>query len=146
MKEYRPAKKRMAVSVGESVRIIRELQELRRQASSSIVIPQGGVPNLGGGGNIGPYYWPGNCTGGATAISSSGCIIAAKCTDGANQHVFFSKHDGATDSPVLYRANVDGTAEGGIATITRGGANYMTVAKNIPGPVVNQDPHRRCRR
>ena len=32
---------------------MRELQELRRQASSSIVIPQGGVPNLtGGGGKI----------------------------------------------------------------------------------------------
>jgi hypothetical protein len=31
---------------------MRELQEMRRQASSSIVIPQGGVPNLGGGGKI----------------------------------------------------------------------------------------------
>jgi len=34
---------------------MRELQELRRQASSSIVIPQGGVPGLpgaGGGGKI----------------------------------------------------------------------------------------------
>ena len=28
MKEYRPAKKRITVSVGESVRILRELQEL----------------------------------------------------------------------------------------------------------------------
>ncbi len=28
MKEYRPAKKRIAVTVGQSVRIIRELQEL----------------------------------------------------------------------------------------------------------------------
>ena len=28
MKDYRPAKKRVAVSVGESVRILRELQEL----------------------------------------------------------------------------------------------------------------------
>ena len=28
MKEYRPAKKRITVSVGESVRIMRELQEL----------------------------------------------------------------------------------------------------------------------
>lgn len=28
MKEYRPAKKRISVSVGESVRILRELQEL----------------------------------------------------------------------------------------------------------------------
>ncbi len=32
---------------------MRELQEMRRQASSSIVIPQGGVPGLGtGGGKI----------------------------------------------------------------------------------------------
>ena len=29
---------------------MRELQEMRRQASSSLVIPQGGIPNLGGGG------------------------------------------------------------------------------------------------
>lgn len=29
---------------------VRELQDLRRQAASSIVIPQGGVPDLGGGG------------------------------------------------------------------------------------------------
>jgi hypothetical protein len=28
---------------------MRELQDLRRQAASSIVIPQGGVPELGGG-------------------------------------------------------------------------------------------------
>jgi hypothetical protein len=28
MKEYRPAKKRVSVSAGESVRIIREFQEL----------------------------------------------------------------------------------------------------------------------
>ena len=31
-------------------RTMRELQDMRRQAASSIVIPQGGVPNLGGGG------------------------------------------------------------------------------------------------
>ena len=31
-------------------RTVRELQELRRQAASSIVVPQGGVPGLGGGG------------------------------------------------------------------------------------------------
>jgi hypothetical protein len=31
---------------------MRELQEMRRQQSSSLVIPQGGVPNLGGGGKI----------------------------------------------------------------------------------------------
>ena len=30
-------------------RTVRELQDLRRQAASSIVIPQGGVPDLGGG-------------------------------------------------------------------------------------------------
>ena len=29
---------------------MRELQEMRRQASSSLVIPQGGMPNLTGGG------------------------------------------------------------------------------------------------
>ena len=29
---------------------MRELQEMRRQASSSLVIPQGGMPNLGDGG------------------------------------------------------------------------------------------------
>ena len=28
---------------------VRELQEMRRQAASSIVVPQGGVPGLGGG-------------------------------------------------------------------------------------------------
>jgi len=35
-------------------RAVRELQELRRQAASSIVIPQGGLPpgGLGGGGKI----------------------------------------------------------------------------------------------
>lgn len=31
-------------------RTVRELQDLRRQAASSIVVPQGGVPGLGGGG------------------------------------------------------------------------------------------------
>src|SRR5438477_13030817 len=31
-------------------RTVRELQEMRRQAASSIVVPQGGVPGLGGGG------------------------------------------------------------------------------------------------
>ena len=31
---------------------MREIAEMRRQASSSLVIPQGGVPNLGGGGKI----------------------------------------------------------------------------------------------
>jgi transcriptional regulator with XRE-family HTH domain len=41
MKEYRPAKKRIGVSVGESVRIIRELQELsQNQLSELSGIPQ----------------------------------------------------------------------------------------------------------
>jgi len=31
-------------------RTVRELQEMRRQAASSIVVPQGPVPGLGGGG------------------------------------------------------------------------------------------------
>ena len=41
MKEYKPAKKRIMVSVGESVRIIRELQELSQNQLSEITgIPQ----------------------------------------------------------------------------------------------------------
>ena len=41
MNEYRPAKKRIAVSVGESVRIIRELQELSQNQLSQLTgIPQ----------------------------------------------------------------------------------------------------------
>jgi transcriptional regulator with XRE-family HTH domain len=41
MKEYRPAKKRVSVSVGESVRIVRELQELsQNQLASLSGIPQ----------------------------------------------------------------------------------------------------------
>jgi transcriptional regulator with XRE-family HTH domain len=41
MKEYKPAKKRIMVSVGESVRIIRELQELSQNQLSQITgIPQ----------------------------------------------------------------------------------------------------------
>jgi len=31
-------------------RTMRELQEMRRQAASSILVPQGGVPGVGGGG------------------------------------------------------------------------------------------------
>jgi len=34
-------------------RTMRELQELRRRAASSIVVPQGGMPELGGGGRGG---------------------------------------------------------------------------------------------
>jgi transcriptional regulator with XRE-family HTH domain len=41
MKDYRPAKKRVNVSVGESVRIIRELQELSQNQLSQLTgIPQ----------------------------------------------------------------------------------------------------------
>jgi transcriptional regulator with XRE-family HTH domain len=41
MEEYTPAKKRIAVTVGESVRIIRELQELSQNQLSQITgIPQ----------------------------------------------------------------------------------------------------------
>ncbi len=41
MNEYRPAKKRIAVSVGESVRIIRELQELSQNQLSQLTgMPQ----------------------------------------------------------------------------------------------------------
>jgi transcriptional regulator with XRE-family HTH domain len=41
MKVYKPAKKRITVSVGESVRIIRELQELSQNQLSQITgIPQ----------------------------------------------------------------------------------------------------------
>ena len=34
-------------------RTVRELQEMRRQAASSIVVPQGGMPGLGSGGMAG---------------------------------------------------------------------------------------------
>ena len=41
MKEFRPAKKRVGVSVGESVRILRELQELSQSQLSELTgIPQ----------------------------------------------------------------------------------------------------------
>jgi transcriptional regulator with XRE-family HTH domain len=41
MKAYRPAKKHIAVSVGESVRIIRELQELSQNQLAQLTgIPQ----------------------------------------------------------------------------------------------------------
>lgn len=41
MKDYRPAKKRISVSVGESVRIIRELQELSQNQLAELTgIPQ----------------------------------------------------------------------------------------------------------
>lgn len=41
MKAYRPAKKRISVSVGQSVRIVRELQELSQNQLSQLTgIPQ----------------------------------------------------------------------------------------------------------
>ncbi len=41
MKDYRPAKKRASVSVGESLRILRELQELSQNQLSQLTgIPQ----------------------------------------------------------------------------------------------------------
>ena len=41
MSEYRPAKKRIKVSIGESVRIIRELQELSQNQLSQLTgMPQ----------------------------------------------------------------------------------------------------------
>lgn len=41
MSEYRPAKRRIAVSIGESVRIVRELQELSQNQLSDLTgIPQ----------------------------------------------------------------------------------------------------------
>ena len=44
MSQYRPAKKRISVSVGKSVRIIRELQELsQNQLSQMTGIPQGTI-------------------------------------------------------------------------------------------------------
>jgi len=44
MKEYRPAKKRVEVSVGESVRILREFQELSQSQLSALTgIPQAAI-------------------------------------------------------------------------------------------------------
>ena len=44
MREYRPAKKRITVSIGESVRIIRELQELSQNQLSNLTgIPQAAI-------------------------------------------------------------------------------------------------------
>jgi transcriptional regulator with XRE-family HTH domain len=48
MSEYRPAKKRITVSVGESVRIIRELQELSQNQLSRLTgIPQATISAMG---------------------------------------------------------------------------------------------------
>ena len=44
MKDFRPAKKRVEVTVGESVRILRELQELTQsQLSEATGIPQASI-------------------------------------------------------------------------------------------------------
>lgn len=50
MKEFRPAKKRAEVSVGESVRIIRELQELSQSQLSELTgIPQATISAIENG-------------------------------------------------------------------------------------------------
>ena len=50
MKEFRPAKKRVEVSVGESVRILRELQELSQsQLSALSQIPQATISAIENG-------------------------------------------------------------------------------------------------
>ncbi|MCX7155579.1 MAG: helix-turn-helix transcriptional regulator [Rhodocyclales bacterium] len=50
MKEFRPAKKRVEVSVGESVRILRELQELTQsQLSELSSIPQATISAIENG-------------------------------------------------------------------------------------------------
>ena len=50
MKDFRPAKRRVEVSVGESVRILRELQELsQRQLSELTAIPQATISAIENG-------------------------------------------------------------------------------------------------
>jgi transcriptional regulator with XRE-family HTH domain len=50
MKDFRPAKKRVEVSVGESVRILRELQELsQRQLAELTAIPQATISAIENG-------------------------------------------------------------------------------------------------
>ena len=50
MKEYRPAKKRIKVSVGESVRILRDLQELSQSQLSELSgIPQATISAIENG-------------------------------------------------------------------------------------------------
>ena len=50
MKEFRPARKRIEVSVGESVRIIRELQELSQNQLSELTgIPQATISAIENG-------------------------------------------------------------------------------------------------
>jgi len=50
MKEYRPAKKRIEVSMGESVRILRELRELSQSQLSALTgIPQATISAIENG-------------------------------------------------------------------------------------------------
>lgn len=50
MKEYQPAKKRVEVTVGESVRILRELQELSQNQLSELTgIPQATISAIENG-------------------------------------------------------------------------------------------------
>lgn len=50
MKDFRPAKKRIEVSVGETVRILRELQELsQNQLSKFTGIPQASISAIENG-------------------------------------------------------------------------------------------------
>lgn len=50
MKEFRPAKKRIEVTVGESVRIIRELQELSQNQLAALTgIPQATISAIENG-------------------------------------------------------------------------------------------------
>lgn len=50
MKEFRPAKKRIEVSVGESVRIIRELQDLSQNQLAELTgIPQSTISAIENG-------------------------------------------------------------------------------------------------
>ena len=50
MKEFRPAKKRVEVSVGESVRILRELRELSQSQLSELTgIPQATISTIENG-------------------------------------------------------------------------------------------------
>ncbi|MFH1603208.1 MAG: helix-turn-helix transcriptional regulator [Pseudomonadota bacterium] len=50
MKEFRPAKKRVEVSVGESVRILRELQELSQNQLAEVTgIPQATISAIENG-------------------------------------------------------------------------------------------------
>ena len=50
MKNFRPAKKRVEVSVGESVRILRELQELSQSQLSALTgIPQATISAIENG-------------------------------------------------------------------------------------------------